>query len=147
MTKQARVIGTTAEAIAQAEAETGFRFPLSYRDWLLSRNGLGIEAIRVFPVFDERDPRKTWDSIVRANKGAKSYWAEVFAEDDRSFDDLLAFAEFGTGDYYCFDYSVPTEPSEYLIVLVSHETGGRSPRANTFAEFAAKAASGAFDGD
>lgn len=147
MPKHARVIGTTDEAIARAEAETGFRFPLSFREWLLNNNGLGIEGIRVFPVFDERDPRKTWDSIVREHKGARSFWADVFADDGRSFNDLLAFAEFGTGDYYCFDYSAPTEPSESLIVLVSHETGDRSARASTFAEFAAKAASGAFEDD
>lgn len=128
MPKHPRVIGTTDEAISQAEAATGFRFPSSFREWLLSNNGLGIEGIRVFPVFDERDPRKTSDSIVREHEIAKSYWADVFDGDGRSFDDLLAFSEFGTGDYYCFDYSAPTEPSEYLIVLVSHETGDRRPK-------------------
>lgn len=147
MSKHPRVIGTTQEAISLAETATGFQFPSSFKEWLLSKNGLGIEDVHVFPVFDERDPRKTWNSIVREQEGAQSYWADVFEGEGLRFDDLLAFAEFGTGDYYCFDYSAPTESSEYLIVRVSHETGERSPRAITFAEFAAKAKSGAFEND
>ena len=147
MPKHPRVIGTTPEAISLAETATGFQFPSSFKEWLLTKNGLGIEAVHMFPVFDERDPRKTWNSIVREQEGAQSYWADVFEGEGLRFDDLLAFAAFGTGDYYCFDYSAPTESSEYLIVHVSHETGKRSPRARTFAEFAAKIASGVFVDD
>ena len=142
-----RVIGTSPDAISKAEAEVGFPFPPSFRSWLIEKNGLGIEGVTIFPVFDERDPRKTWDSIVRNSKVAKSYWSEVFEEDGRSFEDLLAFAEFGTGDYYCFDYSAPTDPGEFMVVHVSHETGERSARARTFSEFAEKVAAGEFQGD
>jgi len=78
MPKYPRVIGTTIEAISQAEAAVGFHFPASFRSWLLDNNGLGIEAIRIFPVFDERDPRTTWGSIVREHESAKSYWDDVF---------------------------------------------------------------------
>lgn len=147
MTKHPRVIGTTADAVSKAEDALGFRFPDSFRQWLLENNGLSVEDIRVFPVFDERDPRKTWDSIVREQQIAKDYWNEVFESDDRSFKDLLAFADFGTGDYYCFDYSSPTQSGEHLIVHVSHETGERSARANTFSEFLVKAQAGEFGGD
>lgn len=147
MRKRPRVIGTSPEAISRAETAVGFQLPKSFREWLLQNNGLGIEGISVFPIFDERDPRMTWSSITRENEMAREYWAEVFDGNGRSFADLLAFADFGTGDYYCFDYSVSTEPGEYLVVHVSHETGDRSPRANTFAEFIAKIAAGEFDND
>jgi hypothetical protein len=147
MNKRSRVIGTSPEAISRAETAVGFQFPYSFREWLLQNNGLGIEGVNIFPVFDERDPRKTWSSITRESEIAREYWADVFDGDERSFDDLLAFANFGTGDYYCFDYSVPTEPGEYLVVHVSHETGDRTPRANTFSEFVAKIAAGEFDND
>ena len=142
-----RVIGTSPDAIAKAEAEVGFRFPSSFRSWLIEKNGLGIESVSIFPVFDKRDPRKTSDSIVRENAVAKSYWSDVFAKGGHSFEDLLAFGEFGTGDYYCFDYSAPTEPGEFMVVHVSHETGERSPRARTFCEFAEKVVAGEFDDD
>jgi hypothetical protein len=147
MPKHPRVIGTSLEAISNAETAVGFQFTNSFREWLLRNNGLSIEGIRIFPVFDERDPRMTWSSITRESEMAREYWADVFDGDGRSFVDLLAFADFGTGDYYCFDYSVPTEPGEYLVVHVSHETGRRPPRANTFAEFIAKAVAGEFDID
>ena len=147
MPKHSRVIGTTVEAISKSEDAVGFRFPISFREWLLENNGLGIEGIRIFPVLDVRDPRKTWDSIVREQQIAQGYWKDIFEGDGRSFEDLLAFAEFGTGDYYCFDYSSPTDPSEYFVVHVSHETGDRSFRANTFAEFAVKAKAGEFGDD
>ena len=147
MSKHPRVIGTTLEAIGKAEAETNFQFPASFREWLLQNNGLGIEGIHVFPVFDERDPRKTWASITKEHETAKSYWADVFECEEQSFENLLAFANYGTGDYFCFDYSSPTAPGECLVVLVSHETGERSIRANSFTEFAAKAASGEFNDD
>lgn len=147
MKKHPRIIGTTLSAIAAAEAHIGRAFPLSHRDWLIQNNGMGIEEIEIFPVFDERDSRKTWNSIVRENETAKSYWAEVFGDEALSFDDLLPFASFGTGDYYCFDYSVPTGPGEFQVVLVSHETGERRSRAQTFAQFAQEAAAGAYGDD
>lgn len=148
MPKHPRVIGTTPEAIAKAEAATGFQFPTSFRDWLLRNNGLGLEDLRIFPVLDARDPRKTWDSIVREHEAAMRGWAEVFGGNPRaSFSNLLAFADAGTGNYYCFDYTVPTMPGEYPVVRVSHETGERQVKAQTFEEFVAKVASGAFEND
>jgi cell wall assembly regulator SMI1 len=69
-----RVIGTTEKAIAKAEEEISFRFPPSFRAWLLENNGLQIDGVdTIYPVFDERDPRKTSDSIVRNYRVG---WAE-----------------------------------------------------------------------
>jgi cell wall assembly regulator SMI1 len=73
-----RVIGTTEEAIKRAEKEIGFNFPPSFRAWLLENNGLGIDGVdSIFPVLDERDPRKTWDSIAR-------YYQRYLGRMDRS---------------------------------------------------------------
>lgn len=60
-----RVIGTTLSAIASAEKELNRTFPTSFSRWLLANNGRSLGGLVVFPVFDSRDPRKTWDSIVR----------------------------------------------------------------------------------
>ena len=147
MAKHPRTIGTTENAISAAEAELGFRLPASFRQWLIENNGLGIEDISIFPVFDDRDPRKTWNSIVREREIATDYWSDVFGNDGKSFSDLLPFAAFGTGDYYCFDFSQPSGQDEYVVVHVSHETGECTFRANSFAEFAAKAAQGEFECD
>ncbi len=55
-------------------------------------------------MLDERDVRKTFDSIVKNYKMNWRAWLENFKDEKISFEHLLPFAEFGTGDYYCFDY-------------------------------------------
>jgi hypothetical protein len=105
--KRPRIIGTTEEAIAKAETELNFKFPSAFCYWLIQNNGLGFESISIFPVFDERDPRKTFDSIVRNYNDNWLAWLENFEDEEINFEHLLPFAEFGTGDYYCFDYSKP----------------------------------------
>ena len=44
-------------------------------------------------------------SIVRNYNENWLAWLENFEDAEMSFKHLLPFAEFGTGDYYCFDYS------------------------------------------
>lgn len=143
--KTPRIIGTTEEAIAKAEVEIGFRFPPSFRLWLIENNGLGIDGIdSVYPVFDERDPRKTWDSIVRHFNETWAGWIEVFEEYGEPFDSshLLPFAEVGNGDCYCFDYSRKQNDGETPIVIWFHDNGETEDRAETFSEFVEKAKSG-----
>lgn len=48
--KRSRTIGTTESSIQNAEAELGFSFPTSFRNWLLVNNGRGIEDVTIFPV-------------------------------------------------------------------------------------------------
>ena len=48
---------------------------------------------------------------------------------------LLPFAQFGTGDYYCFDYAQTGRTGEPVVVLWSHETGATSTVAPDFAAF------------
>lgn len=132
--KRPRVIGTTPEAIARAEQALGRPLPQSFRAWLMQNNGRwGCGAIRVFPVLDDRDPRSTWDSIERKFRESWLKWREIHTDSDLS--SLLPFAEFGTGDFYCFDYSRTDCTGEQPVVLWSHETGDTEDRADTFGEF------------
>ena len=139
--KHKRVIGTTDAAIEAAEAQLGLRLPPSFRAWLLRNNGLGVEDVFIFPVYDERDPRKTWDSIVRQYEGGR--WVhEGLAE--INFQHLLPFASCGSGDYCCFDLSRRQETGEAPVVLWSHETGETADRGRTFADFVARLERGDF---
>lgn len=134
MTK-ARVIGTTVAAINAAETELARTLPKSFSEWLLSNNGKALGALVVFPVFDARDPRKTWESIVRHFKEDWQEWRDNFSGSAIDFSQLLPFAEFGTGDYYCFYYKNLGDAGEPVVVLWSHETGETSVVADSFAAF------------
>lgn len=140
-----RVIGTTNESLDRAEGELGRRLPPSYREWLLENNGRYLDAIRVFPVLDDRDVRTTWDSIVRNFKEGWSEWLSTLDTDGDEFAHLLPFAEFGTGDFYCFDYSVVRDDGEAPVVIWSHEDGLLEPRGDDFGEFVRRAAADEFD--
>ena len=130
--KHPRVIGTTPEAISRAEQALGRALPLSFRAWLIQHNGRwGLDAIKVFPVLDDRDQRSTWDSIVRNYQEGWQQWLSIRPATAV----LLPFAEFGTGDYYCFDYSHSDATGEPRVVLWSHETGETEHRADSFGEF------------
>lgn len=133
-----RVIGTTRKAIRAAEAELGRDLPESFSAWLLANNGKAIGALVVFPVQDPRDPRKTWDSIVRRFNEDWRESKENCPDTLVAYHDLLPFAEFGTGDYYCFDYRTLGSAGEPIVVLWSHETGRISPVADSFGAFVAE---------
>lgn len=145
--KRPRVIGTTINAIIEAEAKLKFIFPNSFRNWLVQNNGLGVEGISIFPVFDERDSRKTWDSIVRNYNENWLGWVENFEANGLSFEHLLPFGEFGTGDYYCFDYSQIDSMGEASVVHWSHETGKTEFRGKNFEDFLDKLKRGDFEFD
>lgn len=130
-----RVTGTTLESIRAAETALGRTLPRSYADWLLEHNGKALGALEVFPVFDARDPRKTWQSIVRHVEEGWQAWQDNFRDDERDFSSLLPFAQFGTGDYYCFDYAALGDAGEPVVVLWSHETGRTSAVADSYAAF------------
>lgn len=130
--KRPRVIGTTPEAISRAEQAIGHALPLSFRAWLIRNNGrYGLDAIRVFPVVDDRDRRSTWDSIVRNYRNSWQQWLRIHPTTEQ----LLPFAENGTGDFYCFDCSQPDSTGELPVVHWSHETGDIEGRADSFSHF------------
>ncbi|MDA8522180.1 SMI1/KNR4 family protein [Acidovorax sp. NCPPB 4044] len=131
--KKQRILGTTAEKIKEAEGQLNKILPADFSEWLINNNGKDINGITVFPVFDSRDPRKTWNSIVKNYQEAWQEWLENFADSEKDFSNLLPFAEFGTGDYYCFNYEYHKENPE--IVLWSHETGEIKKMFSSFTEF------------
>ena len=127
-------IGTSLAAIAAAEQALGRTLPASYVQWLLVNNGRALGALSVFPVYDEANARKTWESIARHYNTSWQEWLEhVDGGNDAST--LLPFAQFGTGDYYCFDYAQTGPSGEPVVVLWSHETGATSTVAPDFASF------------
>jgi hypothetical protein len=145
--KPPRVFGTTDSAIAKSEAALGRTFPPSFCRWLLENNGRSIEGVTIFPVMDERDPRMTWDSIDRRFRNGWAAWLSNFEDEQLDFSHLLPFADFGTGDYYCFDYSRVDSHGEAPIVRWSHETGDTEERAASFPEFVMKVQAGDFKYD
>jgi len=142
-----RVIGTTEDSVLAAEQELGRRFPPSYREWLMLNNGKGVEVVNLFPVFDPRDPRKTWDSIVRNYRDNWLDWLENVADWGFDQSSLLPIGMYSNGDFCCFDYSKVSDDGEVPVVLWSHETGDTEPRAATFHEFLIRLGRGEFDND
>ena len=146
--KRPRVFGTTEDAIAKVETAFGRVFPPSFREWLLLNNGRSIGGVTIFPVMDQRDPRMTWDSIDRRFREGWAGWLANFADEERDFTHLLPFADYGTGDYYCFDYSRSDSSGEAAVVRWSHETGETEDRAVSFAEITTRVEeAGEFDND
>jgi cell wall assembly regulator SMI1 len=133
MKKHPRVFGTTEGAIARAEQQLGRRLPPTFRAWLMVNNGRNLEYVNIFPVLDDRDPRMTSDSIVQNVTRNWASWLRNFEDEARDFSALLPFGDFGTGDYYCFDYS--QDSIEPPVVRWSHETGETEPRSSTFTQF------------
>ncbi len=103
--------------------------------------------MHIFPVRDDRDLRKTWNSIVREYNENWQKWLENFEEGEIKTDYLLPFANFGTGDFYCFDYEDCLSDGECPVVWWSHETGETEHRAASFTEFVEKVRTGEFDYD
>lgn len=145
--KSERTIGTTLEFIRKEELKIGRDLPKTFVGWLLENNGLDVGGIHIFPVRDERDVRKTWESLSYNLENGWAEWLETFDEEDVETEHLLPFAEFGTGDYYCFDYSNVVVTGEPSIVHWSHETGETAHRAINFAEFVEKENAGEYEND
>jgi hypothetical protein len=141
--KRHRTVGTTEAAIERAETALGLTLPASFRRWLLENNGRGVAHAEVFPVLDDRDRRKTWDSIVRQFELWKSL-LEDYGEEIP--DRVLPFASFGTGDYYCFVLQCESS-EEAPVYLWSHETCSLAFRAESFSAFVQRAESGEYEFD
>src|SRR5450830_48924 len=69
-------IGTSQAAIAAAEQALGRTLPAFYVQWLLLNNGRALGALSVFPVYDETNARKTWESIARHYNTSWQEWLE-----------------------------------------------------------------------
>jgi len=128
-----RIVGTVDAAIEIEEELLGRKLPTSFRNWLLENNSLGLGEIYIYPVRDERDTRKTWNSLFY---NLKHDWAEGLAKfEPMKYVHLLPFADASLTDYFCFDYSQPDHKGERPVVLWLQETGEIKPYAANFAAF------------
>ncbi|MDO8032097.1 SMI1/KNR4 family protein [Janthinobacterium sp. SUN128] len=132
---KSKSIGTTLDAIAAAEQALGRELPASHVQWLLANNGRALGALTIFPVYDADHARKTWESITRHYREGWQEWLESMGDSGNNASSLLPFAQFGTGDYYCFDYAQTGPTGEPVVVLWSHETGAATAVAPGFAAF------------
>ena len=131
-----RIIGTVEAAIEIEESLLGRKLPTSFRNWLLENNSLGVGETYIYPVRDERDTRKTWNSL---SYNLQHDWKESLAGFEVTrYVHLLPFADATLTDYFCFDYSQPEDDGERPVVLWLQETGEVKPYAANFDEFKSK---------
>jgi cell wall assembly regulator SMI1 len=138
MTKRRRIIGTTPETIAAAEARLGRPLPPSFRDWLLEHNGSGF----VFPVPDEREARTLTGNFFDQRAHLASYVADCLDTEPVKVGHLLPLAAVGNGDQWCLDLDAPDERGEVRVVRWSHETGRTWIVAQSFGAFVEAMAAG-----
>ena len=131
-----RIIGTVEEAIVEEEALLGRKLPRSFREWLLQNNSQDVAETHIYPVRDERDTRKTWESL--AYNFNHTWSMAVSNHGEAIFSHLLPFADSGTDNFFCFDYSVNVKNDEWPVVIWFHESGGTEMYASDFIEFMRK---------
>lgn len=128
--------GTTADTIRIAEAQLNRKFPQSFFNWLLINNGRSLDGLTVFPVHDPNNLRKTWSSITKNFNEGWAIWINNHSHESLDLSPLFPFAEYGTGDYFCFNYESIGSQGEPEVVLWSHETGKAKFIADNFSAFA-----------
>ena len=134
------IIGTVEATISIEEAELGRKLPDSFRLWLLEINGSNLADLHIYSVRDERDTRKTWNSLAHYLHGE---WASQLKKFDHAiFAHLLPFADYGLEDHYCFDYSQRLQKDEPSVVRCSGANGVTQTIAESFDEFSRKVVSG-----
>lgn len=80
-------------ALEEAESAVG-PLPEELRDLLTVSNGLTCRAFRVYSAFDRSAPKKTWESLQRANDPEKS---DALGGDADLHARFLVFADIGRG--------------------------------------------------
>ena len=68
--------------------------PLPLRGLLSATNGIEAEIFRVLPIFDEVNPKSTWDSLERANSPNTSRFLDG---DEELLAQFIVFADIGGG--------------------------------------------------
>ena len=88
-------------SLDRLEDEVG-SIPEDFRMLYSATNGLRAETFSVLPFYEENDPKKTWDSIERANDIARSRFLE---RDPELFARFLIFADIGGNRAAAYDKS------------------------------------------
>ena len=83
----------TPAAIGEAERVLG-ELPRDLKELLTRTNGLVCRSFRVFSAFDPQQPKKTWESLQRANDPTKT---QALGGDRELLRRFLVFADIGGG--------------------------------------------------
>ncbi|MEY9971984.1 hypothetical protein ABH966_002358 [Lysinibacillus sp. RC46] len=106
-----RKAGVTDFDIKSAEEKLGAVFPEQYKELFRLVNNAEIGEWTLFPIKDQKNPKKTWDDVVRQNQDAK---------DEEMSSDLIAIGDDGTGDKLCLQVINGKMNDE--IYIWNHET-------------------------
>lgn len=119
-----RKIGVIELDLKAAEEKLGAVFPEQYKDLFKLVNNAEIGEWILYPIKDHRNPKKTWDDIVRQNTEVR--------EEDIS-EDLLVIGDNGSGDKLCYKVNNGIMGNE--IYLWCHEDAELEEYAPNLKEF------------
>ena len=103
--------GVTDFDIKSAEEKLGAVFPEQYKELFRLVNNAEIGEWTLFSLKDQKNPKKTWDDVVRQNQDAKV---------EEMSGDLVAIGDDGTGDKLCLQ--VLNGRMQDKIYIWNHET-------------------------
>ncbi|QGM29487.1 SMI1/KNR4 family protein [Bacillus sp. N3536] len=118
-----RKTGVNESDIKETEDKLGAVFPEQYKELFKLINNAEVGEWTLFPIKDQRNPKKTWDDIVRQN-------TEV--NEDMS-KELIAIGDDGSGDKLCF--KIKKGRMENEIYIWYHEDAELEEYASNLKEF------------
>ncbi|MGE7978397.1 SMI1/KNR4 family protein [Psychrobacillus sp. NPDC093200] len=118
-----RKTGVNESDIKETEDKLGAVFPEQYKELFKLINNAEVGEWTLFPIKDQRNPKKTWDDIVRQN-------TEV--NEDMS-KELIAIGDDGSGDKLCF--KIKNGRMENEIYIWYHEDAELEEYASNLKEF------------
>ena len=119
-----RKIGVDELDLKATEDKLGSVFPKQYRELFKLVNNAEIGEWILYPIRDHRNPKKTWDDIVRQN---------IEVREENMPIDLIAIGDDGSGDKLCFKLINGIMGDE--IYLWYHEDGALEEYAPNLKEF------------
>ena len=129
MGKYRRIIGTTRVFIEREEKQLGRKLPTDFVNWIMENNTRSLGGLTIHPIRDDRNLRQSWDSIAKVYEK----WSNNDSIPEQVRNSKIPFADYGTGDVFCFDSSPDAENS--AIFLWPHEHDDTLKFVNCFSEF------------
>ena len=99
-------VGVNESDIKPTEDKLGAVFPEQYKELFKLINNAEIGEWTLYPIKDHRNPKKTWDDVVRQNTDVR---------DEDMSKDLIAIGDNGSGDKLCFKVSNGRMENEIYI--------------------------------
>jgi cell wall assembly regulator SMI1 len=119
-----RKLGVDESDIKTAEDKLGAVFPDQYKELFKLVNNAEIGEWILYPIKDHRNPKKTWDDIVRQNTEVR---------EEHMSEELIAIGDDGSGDKLCLKVNDGKMGNE--IYLWYHEDGELEEYASSLKEF------------